>query len=154
MVFLWGYDVPIVEILFALTGMGCVFIILLLISLHRAKEMNRKLDKLMSEEKEFKEELDLTKQEEDQQLALIRAIVKEMHILNQIKAEEHEGVAAVNRLAKKAAAKFKGTDKMHGADLQAILRELTDHVSRLDRVSSKENNQLRYINKIVGRLRK
>lgn len=154
MVFLWGLDIPIVEILVGLTVLGCLFLILLLISLHRAKETNRKLDKLMAEEQEFKEELDLTKQEEDQQLALIRAIVKEMHILNQIKAEEHEGVTAVNRLAKKAAMKFKGTDKMHGPELQAVLRELAEHVSRLDHVSTKENKQLRYLNQIVGRLRK
>jgi predicted RecB family endonuclease len=96
----------------------------------------------------------VAKQEEDQQLALIRTIVKEMNVLNQIKAEEHEGVAAVRRLAKRAAVKFKAPDKQHGTDLKAVLDELAGHVDRLDHVSDKENKQLRYINQIVGRLRK
>jgi biopolymer transport protein ExbB/TolQ len=154
MVFLWGYDVPIVEIFMSISVLGIVLIILLLISLRRAKETNKKLDRLMGEEKQFKQELDVAKQEEDQQLALIRTIVKEMNVLNQIKAEEHEGVAAVRRLAKRAAVKFKAPDKQHGTDLKAVLDELAGHVDRLDHVSDKENKQLRYINQIVGRLRK
>jgi methyl-accepting chemotaxis protein len=153
MVFLFGYDVPIVEVIFGVTLFSILTLILLLVSLHRSKQINKKLDKIMGEEKEFKQELDIAKQEEDQQLALIRTIVKEMHTLTQINRDEHEGMAAVQRLAKKASRHIKVGEKGH-PELKNALDELSGYIASLEKVSSKENRQLETINRIVSRIKR
>jgi len=155
MVFLYGYDIPIVEVIVSLSLLSLITLVLLLVSLRRSKETNKKLDLLMKEEKEFKNELDITRQEEDQQLGLIRGIVKELHTLNDISREEHEGMSAVQRLAKKASKHFKGKSIVTMTpEIKAVLDELAHHVDKLDHVSARENRQLDTINRIVGRMRR
>lgn len=154
MVFLFGYDVPIVEVVVALACLSVLILLLLLVSLRRTKETNKKLDRLMQEEKQFKEELDATKQEEDQQLSMMRTIVKELHTLTAISAEEHEGFAAVQRLARRASKHVKrGTKALHPDAKQALL-DLATYVDKLDDVSKRENAQLDTINRILSRLRR
>ena len=154
MVFLFGYDVPIVEVMLTVSLLSIITLVLLLWSLHRTKQLSHKIDHLMGEEKKFKEELDIAKQEEDQQLALIRTIVKELHELDQISRDEHEGYAAVQRLAKRASKHIKVHDRGTHPELKALLDELSRHIEHLDSVSSKENQQLETINKIVSRIRR
>ena len=152
MVFLFSYDVPIVEVMLILSLLTLIAVVLLFISLHRSKQANKKLDELLIEEKEFKKELDLTKQEEDQQLALIRTIAKELHTLDAITKEEHEGMAAVQRLARRASSKYKS--KSIPAELRDVLAQLAKHVAELDHVSSREDKQLENIKRIASTLRR
>lgn len=154
MVFLYGYDVPIVEVFITVSIMNILALALLLWSLHRSKQMNKKLDKLLGEEKTFKQELDVAEQEEEEQLKVMRTIVKEMHTLEHISSDEHEGMAAVQRLAQKAAKHIRVHDKGTHPGLKEVLDELTRRIQALDAVSTKEDKQLETINRIVSKIRR
>jgi len=151
MVFLFGYDVPIVEVLVAISLMVLIALFMLLISLRRTSEMNRKLDAILAEEKKVKKELDITKLEEDQQLTMMRHVVKELHALTGISHQEREGMAAVERLASNAAKRYGGKAS---PELRAALHQLQQEIERLRKVSSQEDTQLAKLRMLITRARR
>ena len=150
MVFLFGYNVPLVEILVIISIMILLFFIVLIYSLSKVIGINKKLDTVLKEEKAFKKELDETKLEEDEQLRLVRRLVREMSILHIIGKEEHENLLMVKKLLNEFES---GGVHISGRPSKRHVKRLNKAITKLEKVSSKEDKQLQYLNKLVSKLR-
>ena len=121
MVFLFGVDFPLIELMFVVTIITLLSILVLLSGVVRLWNMNKKLDLLLKEEKLMKEELDLTKMEEDQQLAFMKELVNELSSLHGIagkktsyfnKAKKMLTGPAIKKAGKSEASREKFLDKV------------------------------------------
>lgn len=89
--FVFGIDLPVVEMFLISSIITFILLILIALLFRRIIEFNKKLDQILKEEHIVKKELDQTKDdldqtraEEDEQLKLIKVVVKELGAVESI----------------------------------------------------------------------
>jgi len=150
MVFLFGMDLPLMEIMFVIAVLLISCLIGLIFALFKEVQINKKLDVLLKEEHKIKKELDFAEMEENKQIILLRHIVNEIASLHGIRIKGIAHVDAMKGLAEEARQLPVGATK---SDHQEILQRMVQQVAKLDRLSLQETKQLAYINDIVTRMR-
>jgi len=148
MAYLFGVEAPIIEILVILSLLLIISLIFEIYTTFRMRTINRKLSKLVVEEKILKEELDLTKLEEDKQLVLMQELVGQLSNFMVTKGKKSEALISTKNMLKQ----FKG--KMKPGQRGKFMSRFVDQVNKLEDLSQAENKQLTFIKKILHKFKK
>jgi len=145
MVFVFGMDVPLVEMFVLMSLLIIVCIIMLVIMIKKQGDLRRKLDLMLAEEHEIKEELDLTKMEEDKQLMLMKRLVKELGKLHLISGKKEGEMTRLVDISRTATSLSPGQ-----IDQQArIMQQMIAHVNNINSTVERESQQLEYITSLL-----
>ena len=148
MVFIFGYDLPLIEFFAAITVLVLLLTIGIAYILRTLVKLNHKVDRILGEEKVFHRELAETKKEEDIQLSLMKKLVIGMSDLAKMNKSENK---KLDNIKKSAIRKIK-TAK--GGKEAAHFNDIVKIVENLQGISTKESAQLRLIHKIAKEFRK
>jgi hypothetical protein len=142
MVFIFGFDFPLIE---ALLVMGLIMVLLfglLIFVLKRIMDINHKLDEVLAEEHLVHEEMEHMRTEEMKQLGMI---AKHISVLDEIGEEETKQMAYIKDVMKTLSATKPGKAHM------ATIKKITDQIKKIHSISDKENKQLAKIQDMVTR---
>jgi len=96
--YVFGIDLPVVEV-YLISSIITVLLFIMLIFLFRnVMTLNKKLDRILKEEHEVKKELDVTQEEEEEQLVLMREMVKEMGALDKLTRTGEKEINAIRKI--------------------------------------------------------
>lgn len=151
MVFLFGMDVPLVELLVVIAGIMVVAVFGLIYSLIKESQINKKLDLLLNEEHKIKQELDIAELEESKQLVILKHVVKEIAQLHGIRTKGALEVMAMKEIADEAKRLPEEASKN---EHHTLMDKMVQQIERLHKISENESKQLAYINDLVERLKK
>jgi len=142
MVFVFGLDVPLIEMFVILSLLVLVSIACLIALLLKQTKINTKLDSMMKEEHEIKEELDLTKMEEDKQLLFMKKLIEELGQLNLVSGKKKEELRQLVDIS--TATQSLGPDQQ-----LRMMQRMMAQIAQVDRVVAKESTQLDYIQGLI-----
>jgi hypothetical protein len=144
-------DFPLIEVMFVVTILTLISILVLLFGVVRLWNMNKKLDMLLKEEGAIKEELDITKLEEDQQLSFMKELVGELSSLHGIATKKTNYFNKAKKLISSSEVKkLEQNPEARGS----FLNRVVDQLKKLDDISRKEDEEIDYIKHILNRLQK
>lgn len=144
MVFVFGLDVPLVEMFVLLSLLIIVCIVILIFMMRKQGVISKKLDALLDEEHEIKEELDLTKMEEDKQLLVMKRLIKELTSMHKISSKKSKEMEQIIDTTSELAQQRPGSNSQ-----SKLLQTLMAQISNMDRVIQKESQQMDYVVKMV-----
>ncbi|MBD3309931.1 hypothetical protein GF351_01795 [Candidatus Woesearchaeota archaeon] len=150
---IYGVDVPLVEFFVIIIFVMVVFFAVLVWLLVKFFEMNKKLDLVLRDEKKFHSELRETKEEEDEQLGMMRKIVKELAILDKVVMSEKK---QLNYIKDNILAELKGVRLLKGRSPMALkqLKEFVKKVEHIDKINEQESDQLERVKHLIDELEK
>jgi len=147
MVFVFGLDMPLIEMFVLLSLLVLIVVVVVVVLLFKQKGVNRKLDQLLKEEHEIKEELDLTKMEEDKQLLLMRKLVDELGDLHLISSKKRGELKQLVDISHTASSLGPGMEE----EQTRLMQQMIAHISNVNRTVDKESEQLDYIQQLIER---
>jgi len=150
MVYLFGMDVPLMELLSIISVLMILGFIALIYALFKEIQINKKLDLLMKEEYRIKKELDIAELEENKQIILLRHIVNEIASLHGIRTKGVMHLEGMKQLADEARSLPANAPKEKHTEL---IEKMVNQIAKLDQISIQETRQLAYIRDIIGRVR-
>jgi len=144
MVFVFGLDVPLIEMFVLLILLVIFSLVILVIMLRKQTVINKKLDTLLDEEREIKEELDITKLEEDKQLLLMRRLVQELGQMGGLSEKKEQEMERILDSTTALQTMSPGSSKQ-----TKMLQSLIAQINGIDGTIKLEAKQLDYIAKVV-----
>jgi len=151
MVFLFGMDIPLVEVMAGIAVLLLIGTICMIFALFKEIQISKKLDALLKEEHQIKKELDIAEMEETQQLVLLKHVVNEIASLHGIRTKSVQHMQTMKELSVEANRLSPSATKGQHHDL---MDKMTAQIARLDQIGEHETRQLAYINDIISRFRK
>jgi len=150
--YVFGIDLPVVEVYLISSLLTFILFILLILLFRNVWMLNRKLDRLLTEEAQIKEELDVTKQEEDQQLVMMKEMLKEMGSLDKLTKTGEKEINAIRTIVKE----IEGLShiKMKEGKHLDYLSRLINKLDRLQSLHEKQVNKLGSILNMPSQARK
>ena len=140
MVFIFGYEFPLIEVMLILGFLLISSITLLVFVLAKLWAMNKKLDSVLADERKVKRGLEKAIADENIQLSKIG---EEMKLLERVNKNENAQLKyikdVVNAITLSKAGKI---------SLEHV-KEIARQMKRLEKLNNRENIQLEYIKKIV-----
>ncbi|HLC85622.1 MAG TPA: hypothetical protein VJH22_07575 [Candidatus Nanoarchaeia archaeon] len=146
MVYVFGLDVPLIEVFAILSLLVLVCVGLILLLLRKQQKVNKTLDEVLVQERAVKEELDLTKMEEDKQLLLMRRLVEELGQLHLISGKSKGEMSSLLNLSREAQQLEPGETAQQALMLQKMIAQ----ISAVDRVVQQGNQKLDFMTQLLS----
>ncbi|MFC1698054.1 hypothetical protein ACFL1H_06950 [Nanoarchaeota archaeon] len=144
MVYIFGVNVPLVEILFIIAIFILVAMLLIVWALLAMRKMNKKLDAVLREERVVKHELDLALKEENKQIELLAGLMGNVKVMQKISKNKEFKLKQAEKLMAKAGKKNK---------IKSIKKAIDD-LKDVDKLSRKEDKVLNNIGKDIKKYAK
>lgn len=149
MVFIFGMNFPLVESLFVIGILILISLFLIVWTLFALRKLNKKLDKIIKEERIVKQELDKALSEENDQIELLATLSGNVNAIKRIAEKKNKKIEKVEKEMAKVK-KDAGKKKQNTKALEKAIEELED----VDKLSKEEENALKQIGKEVTKYAK
>ena len=124
MVYVFGIDLPLMELFFVFLIAGVILAVILLYVMYKVMQINRKMDFVLRQEKKKYEEFSTLTEEERKEIQALRRTMAEM---DRIVSEEESAVQAIEKI-KEARAKHRNQPADKGKDfVKALLGAALKH---------------------------
>lgn len=145
MVFIFGFNFPLVETLFVMGIFQLISMGLLVWTLINLRKMNKKLDEVIREERIVKHELDAALKEETDQISLLAELMGNVNVIKKIALKKNQ---KIQKLEKEIAKAKKDKDK------GKVINKAIDELKDVDKLNREEEHVLKRIGKDITKYAK